>query len=299
MAIYSSTINREPSDEIPVGSEFGITPARLRFNFASTESTIVVNSEFAGTLLSICIRSKGVAHSLVGTGVLVGSGVAITAAHVINDFIPDIVDGNLGTLVIGYSINAMHLWVIRKINILPETDLAILGLSLVSDIPPVLTVAAISTKYPGIGETVYLVGARASKAVYQGDNYSDQFLGQVTINAFQGVVSNRYPIRRDESMLRGPSLQVECSSFSGMSGGPVFNNEGSLIGILSSSYDGGPSYASLVWPLLTMGFRGGWPRSAFPDIRTLVDSADCYIDDRTLVTRNHSRGITSYTVPGE
>lgn len=69
-----------------------------------------------------------------------------------------------------------------------------------------------------------------------------------------GTVSAHYPNGRDRSMLPGPCLEIGVNARGGMSGGPAFDDEGQLVGILSSSLehpDGlGPSYVSLLQPAL-------------------------------------------------
>ncbi len=62
--------------------------------------------------------------------------------------------------------------------------------------------------------------------------------------------------RRDSSMLSFPCFRTDARFDPGMSGGPVVNREGSVCGVICSSFglaSGGDdyiSYASLVWPVL-------------------------------------------------
>lgn len=70
-----------------------------------------------------------------------------------------------------------------------------------------------------------------------------------------GRVSNVYPQRRDSSMLTFPCFEVDARFDDSMSGGPVFNSAGHLIGLICSSIPatdpGGlhTSYCTLLWPL--------------------------------------------------
>ena len=53
-----------------------------------------------------------------------------------------------------------------------------------------------------------------------------------------------------------PCVEVDMETLGGMSGGPVFNEEGHLVGVVSSSFDGGPSYITLIWDALRLSVGG-------------------------------------------
>jgi hypothetical protein len=57
-------------------------------------------------------------------------------------------------------------------------------------------------------------------------------------------------------MVPGPAIEVACSTSGGLSGGPAFDKNGKVFGILSASIndpDGrGPSQISMIWPALAM-----------------------------------------------
>ncbi|WP_310541587.1 hypothetical protein, partial [Phenylobacterium sp.] len=59
----------------------------------------------------------------------------------------------------------------------------------------------------------------------------------------------------------------------GLSGGPVFNENGRVVGILSKSLgdaeSGRPSYVSLIWPALIAEVDATWPPN-WPDGRASV-----------------------------
>ena len=88
----------------------------------------------------------------------------------------------------------------------------------------------------------------------------------------QGIVSKRYLTGRDK-MLPASVVEVRCPSWGGMSGGPVFDSRGMLVGLLSSSIrdEIGPSYVSLIWPALAHEVNGGWPSGFLKSYRTLLD----------------------------
>jgi S1-C subfamily serine protease len=65
------------------------------------------------------------------------------------------------------------------------------------------------------------------------------------------------------SRLLGPCIEVAMETYGGMSGGPVFNEDGRLIGIVSSGIASddarGPTFVSLIWPALVAEVDAGWP----------------------------------------
>jgi hypothetical protein len=91
-------------------------------------------------------------------------------------------------------------------------------------------------------------------------------------------------------MLPWPVLEVECPTVGGMSGGPVFDSRGRLVGLLCSSLDTedghGVTYVSLLWPTLTRGFETVWPKNLIPGLTTLlgIDPKLCSIEGREAVT---------------
>lgn len=71
-----------------------------------------------------------------------------------------------------------------------------------------------------------------------------------------GRITEIHPERRDSSMLTFPCFRTDARFDPGMSGGPVLNKEGSVCGVICSSFGGASadndyiSYASLVWPVV-------------------------------------------------
>jgi len=102
-----------------------------------------------------------------------------------------------------------------------------------------------------------------------------------------GEVTEHYLTGRG-SMPPGPAIEVACSTPGGLSGGPAFDKNGRLIGILSNSYhdpDGrGPSYVSLLWTALAIEIAPGVFRPHFfPDKFRLLESHWCAIDGRDAI----------------
>jgi hypothetical protein len=89
------------------------------------------------------------------------------------------------------------------------------------------------------------------------------------------------------SMLPGPTIEVACSTPGGLSGGPAFDKNGKVFGILSSSLnheDGrGPSFVSLLWPALVRQVTPFFLPQAFPASVRLLDFEFCSIDRRDVI----------------
>lgn len=116
-----------------------------------------------------------------------------------------------------------------------------------------------------------------------------------------GVVSQVFPEGRDRVMLPGPVVIVDCASWGGMSGAPVFDEHGRLVGLLSCSFsqalETGPSAVSLVWPALAHRIVGGWP--APEGACSLLQRPMCCIDRpdaiRPVYLSDGSVGSVTYT----
>ncbi len=72
-----------------------------------------------------------------------------------------------------------------------------------------------------------------------------------------GVINNVYNEYRDRIMLPCPCFEIGVSFGPGMSGGPVFNEQGEICGIVSSSIEGSSSsHAVTLWPSLSQIYQG-------------------------------------------
>ena len=75
-----------------------------------------------------------------------------------------------------------------------------------------------------------------------------------------GEVTALYLEGRDSVMNPHPCIEVKCLTLGGMSGGPAFDKDGHLVGILTSSFEHelGPSYCSLWWPMANHAIGSTW-----------------------------------------
>lgn len=80
----------------------------------------------------------------------------------------------------------------------------------------------------------------------------------VTPLVTSGLVTAAFPHGRGERM-PAACIEVAMDTKGGMSGGPVVNANGDLVGIVSSSIEGGPSYVTLIWDALRLKVRSKLP----------------------------------------
>ncbi len=145
---------------------------------------------------------------------------------------------------------------------------------------------------PQVDERVAAFGyrqglARASRDTAGGLHIvvEDNFMSSV------GIVREIHEWRRDQAMLPFPCYQVSARFDAGMSGGPVFDEFGSLCGLVCAGIDGSHetgepiSFVTTLWPLFTLiidGDRGDdYPRGVqYPAIE-LARDGQIHIAGRT------------------
>lgn len=253
-----------------------------------------------GVLLSIQFRGLG-DHRIEGSAVMVAPGIALCATHVVAPHLDSLIAGESAALCTGITSSGLLLWNVRKVTCVGDSDFTILGLELASALPAgnLFHQVRLSTRIPKIGEKVVLLGFRASEPVEHVE--AKRFRSKGNVLMCQGTVTARYDEGRDRVFIPWPVIEVDCPSWGGMSGGPAFDKDGNLIGLLTSSFEGGgttgPSYVSQIWPALTTPFEGGWPTAIFQERRSLldVDPRLCAIDGRTVLEVTHNHDGTSTT----
>jgi hypothetical protein len=206
-------------------------------------------------------------HIVSGTAVLIASGLAITAKHVIEDFFEKFGPSE-ETSETKYSLQAMQiiengtvgaLWNILKFTMCNNTDIAILYLTPASE-----SANARKNIFPTIelcppqkGDKMWAFGFRKTRADVD-VNKIKWCIDPVTA---EGVVKDFHPEKRDEARLNFPCFQTNAQYDGGMSGGPVFNSQGNLAGIICSNLppynhkDEHVSYVSLLYPLMSVSVR--------------------------------------------
>jgi S1-C subfamily serine protease len=255
---------------------FGRTPIRITqqvFTIEQVEAAdpgepsnhgVTSLTAFNGALLTISFRDGSEQHTL-GSGVLVHPGVAITAKHVVKDWLPALASGAASVVCQAARSDLLLLWDVTSVQALPDADLAVVTLRYRADLPPgnQFFVAHATTRMPQIGERVFLCGFTSDTArVPVSSRMALSGLNRIG----EGRVIEVWPSGRDRVMLPSASFAVDCPAFGGMSGGPVFDNSGRFIGVVTSSNEGEDdlAYVSHVWPALVSPIEPIWPRQYGP-----------------------------------
>jgi hypothetical protein len=203
-----------------------------------------------GILLALSFRDRD-GHHTYGSGVMVGPGLALCAAHHEHDFYGKL-QRDEATLVVQAPLpdGGMLLWTVLRIALVPDSDLAVLSMALSSRYPADrrFMTAWLTTRMPALGDVLTVTGLSAAGDGTEAIASNTRI--EIAPQCELGRVIDRYPNGRDRR-LPGPCLAVECAVPGGTSGGPVFDSRGYLVGLLSASYDGAEiSFVSHLWPAL-------------------------------------------------
>jgi hypothetical protein len=217
-------------------------------------------AHYDGVLLSVHFFTE-TWNTVDGSAVMVAPGIALASAHVIEPNIPNIMASKHGIFCMGLTPSGPRHWFVRHINEVNGTDLVILALDFASPMPldGRFVQAMMTTRLPKIGEPVMIVGFRSSDENLPAEEgiYFPVEEGYVKYGAEvrTGVGEvTEYHLHGRSGHPPGPAIEVACSTPGGLSGGPAFDRNGMVVGILSKSFDfpdgRGPSQVSLLAPAL-------------------------------------------------
>lgn len=200
-------------------------------------------------------------------------GAFVTAAHVLKDYVEHFPSGKLqARFFLQVSDKFSMQFVMESARVTREEDIAIvfcrpMPSKFSVDLTP-LQGLRISPRIPSEGETVLNIGYRPDR------RSAETFLGQPTSKSIfgfvrVGTVTSVFLDGRDKTMLPGTCFEFSSETVGSMSGGPVIDRFGSVIGILSTGYDGEKiSYASCLFRCMTLNLNQKWPMN---ETRRIVD----------------------------
>ncbi len=266
---------------------------RPHFQVEGELQALVDLSSLDGMLLRVCIALDD-GYEPIGTAVLVAPGVALTAKHLFTER-EGLLEAKLaGVTCVGAQPGGLQLWAVRQITYVDASDIALLELDFQSrDQPePVFSLAHLTTRGVNIGEPLYAVGLIAADPFVP---MSELVTLTSTFLASHGPVTEWFLPYRDTVMLPGPCFSVASQTFGSMSGGPVFDADGFLVGLISTGYEGagGPTFVSPMHQALVATFDCGWPgqwvNGADGLINTALSKADIERPEAMVVDRATGR----------
>jgi S1-C subfamily serine protease len=227
----------------------------------------------------LVVTVNGRAELASGTAFAIGSGFALTAYHVIDDFLRRYgssagTDGKLNIpfemrmfVSLGDSADFVPLTVASVWRAIP-IDIAVLHLAVPTDFHDRIASSLVRMQLgpPQVGDRIFAAGFPGPELL---DAVEDK-PQTLTLNPHTsiGTVVNVHRIRRDAVMLPFPCFQTSARFDHSMSGGPVFNESGSLCGVIASEFDLGESrgerlsYVSSLWPIVSTIIDA--PRAGIP-----------------------------------
>ena len=259
---------------------------------------------FEGMLLALFF-SHGGSITVFGSGVLVAPAIALCASHVIAPHMNGLLAGQIPVLCFGVASHGAQGWRVRHIRLVDRCNICFLCLEYCAELPPDKTFyhASITTSLPAIGENVALTGFRAPGSSL---NAAERTEVRANVIVSSGAVTQRFPLGRNRLLAPWPCLEIDCPAWGGMSGGPVFDSRGYLIGLVARSMETAdepsPTVVSLPWPILGHKVQAGWPPSPELTNRSLLEITDtqaCRIEraDAVSIRAGEQEGqiITEYT----
>lgn len=283
-------ITADPLIALEIGAQIVFETILFDFDNGNKSPMPLIDTSFIqGVILAIGIANRE-GSQIIGSAIMIGPGLAVTAKHILEEWVPNLESQKNELFLIGPRGVEMDFWKVSSINYSHENDVCYLSLELRSSLPESFTLskAPLRIKLPLIGEKLYIVGFRFEDHVLHqdGSKPNPTFSGGLYISS--GHVTQVFPYGRDSSMLPGPCVEIDCGSLGGMSGGPIFDSEGNLVAVLSTSLEDGennsPSFGSWVASTLDRAVNLSWPPGVSPQQVRLID-----MDPRLLAIPDRER----------
>lgn len=236
--------------------------------------TRLIDQDMLGALLFVESITPAGAH-VHGTAFLVAPGIALTAWHTIKDWEESGHFGEPGhTIFACGAIGAeLRAWEVRSISgPVAGGDVAMMILAPRFPLGEQVALChfALAAAFPPIGSEVTALGMRLEPAeavlpLLEGEQQLPPISIATVVST--GPIEDRY--LTGIPRIAAPCFAANVFSIGGMSGGPVFDETGHVIGIVSESIgnddpDNYVTFVSLVWPATLFEFEGVYPQGMFP-----------------------------------
>lgn len=145
------------------------------------------------------------------------------------------------------------------------------------DLPLPLRQVRIRPGVPRIGAKVCAIGYYRMEGSFDDANPAIINYAQQTAVS-KGIVQEVHPEYRDKGMLNFPCFRTDARFDHGMSGGPIFDETGNVVGVVCSGTTGlksnsYTSYGSLVWPIFGCTIETASDSNSKPTATLLYDLA--------------------------
>lgn len=217
----------------------------------------IFTDDMWGALLMVQVVCDGRAHAN-GTGFMVMPGLVLTAAHVFDDFANHLQADQAQIHAFGRIGTTLYPWAVTRVHY--AGDVALLEVSPLFEVPAEfeLNHFELTARLPGPGEPVLGLGLISEKP-----DYAFPFEG---VGAFTPIAAPGPVLQLEESAGFGRGVAVVCDFYGphGMSGGPVFDREGRIFGLLSSAIGQNPDepftcWVLAPWPAFMQTIQPAWP----------------------------------------
>ena len=277
-------ITEDPLRDAPVGARLQMRASLFEGKPNSASLSDVANWDFfQGAVVSIHFGAHK-KQRILGSGVLVAPGIVMTARHVVEPQEQQLRRGEQEIICSGITTRGLVLWRCRGVTLVGNTDIALLMVEAASELPEVLHLVTLTTRMPRIGENTTVVGMRHL------DDASIDIGSEINLSmkAAVGRVTARYEQKRDRALLSHPCFEVDCAAIGGMSGGPAFDNDGFLLGVIATSLEGdapGPTFLTMPWPAFAETINPIWPSGFYKGPTSLlqIDPRVCGIHRRDAI----------------
>lgn len=268
-----------------------------------------------------CMAALGPNNKIVvsGTCVRIAPNLYLTARHVLTDFLDQFKHEGQDVEFTVWIIHVFDgpeyaIWEMESFWLSPHSDLAIFQTHPYNDTAGDQTIVhsvGLELAPPPIGSRVSAFGHHKAEGRITvnevGSNHYEINTGKA---ASVGEVREIHNLRRDSFRLNFPCYRVNARFDGGMSGGPVFNDQGHLCGVVCSSLppfgedEEHCSYVASLWPLmgLTVDFdiTGAKTISSSPLIELAREGLiHVYGLQKILVGSSDMLGFYNVTLAGE